>query len=165
MQSAGSLKFVANQLSSIMALLKKLAAGASLNDVEWLSLSTLHKLIVEWIILQKSIKLEYAKPDILGRLEPFISEGDYYKIGRSLETLKPCFHINEQRLNRIIGQRDASGKMNLTNISENLNVIFDIIKSKADAQTDTERDPVIEDHTLNTIEAICEVVNRVLKQA
>jgi hypothetical protein len=165
MEGTLSLKYITTQLGSLVSYLDKVAAGQQLNDFERDIVTSLEKNVKDWVIQQKSVKLEYAKPEMMGMIEGYISEGDYYRFGKILETLKPYYTVLEERITRITGPKNAEGKIDPATLRNNVATIFDSLKTVAyetSGTSDSEK-PVL-DYTLYSIEAACEAVARLIKQ-
>jgi hypothetical protein len=165
MEGALSLRYITTQLGSLVSYLDKVAVGQQLNDFERDIVGSLEQNIRDWVIQQKSVKLEYAKPEMMGMIEGYISEQDYYRFGKVLETLKPYYTVLEERITRITGPKNAEGKIDVTTLRNNIATIFDSLKTvayEASGTGDSEK-PVL-DYTLYSIEAACEAVLRMIKQ-
>lgn len=165
MEGTLSLKYITTQLGSLVSYLDKVAGGQQLSDFERDILESLEKNIKDWVIQQKSVKLEYAKPEMMGMIEGYISEQDYYRFGKILETLKPYYTVLEERITRIAGPKNAEGKIDPATLRNNVATIFDSLKTAAyetSGTSDSEK-PVL-DFTLYSIEAACEAVSRLIKQ-
>jgi hypothetical protein len=160
MQNPNSLKFVVVQLGSIISSLNKISDGTA-DDRTWEIIISLNSVVKDWVIIQKSIKIMLLKPDFLGKVEGYISNGDYYKIEKMLESVKPAISVVEQRIVRITGQNDALSKIDPKLFKDNIVVTYDVLKAKAESENENE--PVM-DQTIATVEAMCEAIRRLIDQ-
>jgi len=167
MEGALSLKYITTQLGSLVSYLDKVADGRQLNDIEADIVASLEKNIKDWVIQQKSVKLEYAKPEMMGMIEGYISDQDYYRFGKVLETLKPYYAVLEERITRITGPKSAEGRIDPATVRNNVATIFDSLRTVAYETSGTgtsDSDKPVLDYTLYSIEAACEAVSRMIKQ-
>ena len=160
MQNPNSLKFVVVQLGSIISSLNKIADGTS-DDRTWEIVISLNSVVKDWVIIEKSIKIMLIKPDFLGKIEGYISNGDYYKIEKMLDSVKPAISVVEQRITRITGQKGAESKIDAKLFKDNITVTYDVLKAKAESEAENE---AVMDLTIYTVEAMYEAIRRLIDQ-
>ena len=148
------------QLCSIIESLQKIEGGTA-DDRTWEIIISLNSVVKEWLMIEKSKKIDLIKPDLLAKIEGYVSNGDYYKIGRMLDTMKPVISVVEQRIARITGQKDAASKIDSVLLKNNIAVTYDVLKARAASEQDND---TVTDHTICTVEALYEAIRRLIAQ-
>ena len=161
MQEISSAKSLIVQLSSLVNYIEKVAAGgAGINDLE--QMAAVNGVLKDCVLLQKNIKLKKVKQNTLAESESYISDQDFQKLQAVLENMRPSLNVSQQRVSRLIGQMGPDGKIDPKSVKENIFAVFETLKKRLD---DTGPDtPELQNLTLQSAEAVCEVVRRLISQ-
>ena len=161
MQDSSSAKSLVVQLSSLVNYAGKIAGGnATINDLE--QMSAVNSVLKDCLLLQKNLKLNKIKQNTLEGAESYISDADFQRLAAYLDNLRPSINVAQQRVSRLIGLVDKEGKIDAKSLQENIFAVFETQKNRLDesGQDSTE----LQDMTLQSAEAICEVVRRLIGQ-
>ena len=161
MQESSSAKSLIVQLSSLVNYIEKVAAGeAGINDLE--QMSAVNGVLKDCVLIQKNIKLKKVKHNMLAEAESYISDQDFQRLGALLENLRPSMNVSQQRVSRLIGQMSPDGKIDPAAVKENIFAVFETLKQRlGDMGQDAAE---LQGLTLQSAEAICEVVRRLITQ-
>jgi hypothetical protein len=161
MQESSSAKSLIVQLSSLINYLDKVSSGgASFQDLELMS--AVNGVLKDCVLLQKNIKLKKAKQKILAETESYISDQDFQRLSAIIEGLKPSINVSQQRVSRLIGQMSPDGKIDPAAVKENVLAVFETLKKRLDDSGEDAAE--LQDLTLQSAEAACEVVRRLVSQ-
>jgi hypothetical protein len=161
MQNSSSAKSLVVQLSSLVNYVDKIASGsATIDDIEMMS--AVNNVLRDCVILQKNIKLKKIKQDILAGVESCVSNTDFQKLGAYLENIHPSINVSQERISRLIGQMNKEGKIHAESVKENIFAVFETLKKRLEEDAHEKSD--LQDMTLQSAEAICEVIRRLLIQ-
>ncbi len=161
MQESTSAKSLIVQLSSLVNYIEKIVTGgASINDLE--QMSAVNGVLKDCVLLQKSIKLKKVKQNTLAEAENYITDQDFQRFKAVLDNLHPGINVSQQRVSRLIGQMSPDGRIDPAAVKENIFAVFETLKKRLDdAGQETAE---LQDLTLQSAEATCEVVRRLISQ-
>ena len=161
MQESSSARSLVVQLSSLVNYIDKIAGGsATIDDLEFMA--AVNGVLKDCVLLQKNIKLKKVKHDMLAGAESYVSDADFRRLTLFFDNLRPSISVSQQRVSRLIGQMSPDGKIDAVSVKENIFAIFETLKNRLDgAGQDAEE---LQDLTLQSAEAICEVVRRLIEQ-
>lgn len=163
MQESTSAQSLIVQLSSLTTHLEKVAGGyAALRDLELMA--AVNGVLKDCIILQKNMKFKKVKQSMLEGAESYISESDFQKLKNFLESLQPSISVSQSRVSRLIGQMSPDGKISAESVKENILDVFETQKNKLEAGAPGSEPLELQDLTLQSAEAICEVIRRLIAQ-
>jgi hypothetical protein len=161
MQDSTSARSLIVQLSSLVNHLEKMASG-SVEDKDIELMAAVNNVLKDCILGQKRIKLQKANQNMLAEAENYISDADHQRLKAFLDNMKPSMNVLQQRVARLIGDMRADGTISAANVKSNVLYIFETLKNKLgnDAQEVAE----IQVMSLQSVEAIWEVVRRLIIQ-
>ncbi|MBN1824524.1 MAG: hypothetical protein JW803_09425 [Endomicrobiales bacterium] len=161
MHEDSSVKALVVQLSSLVTYLEKISTGKyTAKDLEMLD--SVNGVLKDCIVLQKGAKLEKLKKDTLFAAEKYLSGVDYNKLEIFLNGIRPSFVVSQQRVSRAMGQMAKDGGIDPVSVKDNIFAIFETTQNKL--SDDGSNEAQIQDLTLISAEAVCEVVRRVVAQ-
>lgn len=161
MQDSTSARSLITQLASLVNHLEKISSGPfEEKDIELLG--AVNDILRECILSQKRIKLQKANQNMLGEVESYISDSEHQRLKAVLDNLKPNINVLQHRVARLIGDMNPDGTISASAVKNNILYIFDTLKNKIgnDAQEVAE----IQVMSLQSVEAVCEVVRRLIIQ-
>lgn len=161
MQSAASAKSLITQLSSLVNHLEKIASG-SFSELDIEMMAAVNNVLKECIIAQKKIKMQKANQDMLAISENYICDADHQRLKAFLDNMKPSMNVLQQRVARLIGEMRADGNISAAAVKQNVLYVFDMLKNKI--SSDCQEEVEIQDMSLQSAEAIWEVVRRLIIQ-
>jgi len=161
MQDSNSAKSLIVQLSSLVHHLEKIAGGSvEVRDIE--TIVAVNNVLKECILAQKRIKLHKANQDMLAGAESCISDADHQRLAAYLNNIKPSLSVSQQRVARLIGHMGADGTISAAAVKDNVFDVFETLKNKL--AENSQEVAEIQDLTLQSAEAICEVIRRLIIQ-
>jgi len=161
MQESSSAKSLIVQLSSLVNYIDKVAKGSE-SQLDLELMEAVSGVLKDCVLLQKNMKLGKIKHDALAGMESYISEPDFQRLKAFLDNLRPGINVSQQRVLRLIGQMSPEGKIDAASVRENIFAVFETLKNKLDAGG--QDSPELQDLTLQSAEAVCEVVRRLILQ-
>lgn len=161
MQDSTSAKSLVVQLSSLVNYIGKIAGGsATINDLE--QMSAVNNVLKDCVLIQKNLKLNKIKQSTLEGVESYISDADFQRLSAYLDNLRPSINVAQQRVARLIGAVDKEGNIDAKSLQENVFAIFETLKNRLDESGPDATE--LQDLTLQSAEATCEVVRRLIAQ-
>lgn len=161
MQDSSSAKSLVVQLSSLVNFIEKVAGGtATLKDLELMA--AVNGVLKDCVLVQKNIKLKKVKQSTLAGAESYISDADFQRLSSYFENLRPSINVSQQRVSRLIGQMSPDGKIAPVALKENIFAVFETLKNKLGENPQEIAE--LQDMTLQSAEAVCEVVRRLIAQ-
>ena len=149
------------QLSSLANYIEKIAAGAfAVRDLELMA--AVNGVLKDCVIIQKNIKLEKIKHGMLAGAESHISDQDFQRLKAFVDNIHPSINVSQQRVSRLIGQMSPDGKIDASAVKENILAVFETLKNRLDGSEQESAE--LQDLTLQSAEAVCEVVRRLIYQ-
>jgi len=162
MENTLSGKFLTAQLGSLLTCLDKAASGSGVTQRDLEVMLHLHTVLKDCVVLQKNAKLQSLKPELLGKIEGFISGSDYTKIKAVLDSVHAGYSISRDRVALISGSRDITGRIHIGTAKNNIAAIVENLQVRL--QGNPEGEGTIPDVILYSIEAACEVVRLIIEQ-
>jgi hypothetical protein len=161
MQDSTSAKSLIVQLSSLVNYIGKIAGGsATINDLE--QMSVVNGVLKDCVIIQKNLKLKKIKQSTLEGMESYISDVDFQRLAAYLDNLTPSVNVAQQRVSRLIGAVDREGKIDAKSLQENVFAVFETLKNRLNESGPDATE--LQDLTLQSAEATCEVIRRFIAQ-
>jgi len=161
MQDSTSARSLIAQLASLVNHLEKMA-GDSFEDKDTEMIAAVNNVLKECILTQKKIKLQKANRNMLSGAENYISDGDHQRLKAFLDNLKPSMNVMQQRVARLIGKMKPDGTISAASVKDNVLNVFETLKNKIGS--DSPETAEIQDMSLQSAEAIWEVVRRLIIQ-
>jgi len=161
MQDSTSARSLITQLSSLVNHLEKMASGR-FEDRDIEMMAAVNNVLKDCILTQKKIKLQKANQNMMAAAENYISDADHQRLKAFLDNMKPSMNVLQQRVARLIGDMRADGTISAAAVKENVQYVFETLKSKLGC--DSQEAAEIQDMSLQSIEAIWEVVRRLILQ-
>jgi len=161
MQDSSSARSLVVQLSSLVNYIERIANGTvSVRDLEFMA--AVNGVLKDCILIQKNMKLGKVKQSMLAGVENYISDADFRRLAAFLDNLRPGIYVSQQRVARLIGEMNAEGKLDAASVKENIFAVFETLRNRLDGGDQSAAE--LQDLTLQSAEAICEVVRRLIDQ-